>query len=132
MRQQKRMCTLLRRILAVFLTVTMMMGLLLVPGTVTEVKAANVEGKWSDHAADSFAGGSGTQSDPVTYMDWNGSLLVEKTGDDACADYTVVESSTGTTKYSWGEENEAEAWYVVKDNVTINYEGTEQAITVKM
>ena len=34
--------------------------------------------------------------DPVSYMAWNGTTLVEKTGDDACTDYTVVTADTTT------------------------------------
>lgn len=43
--------------------------------------------------------------DSVPYLDWNGSMLVEKTGDEACKDYTLVSSTTTTF--------ENDNWYVV-------------------
>ena len=43
--------------------------------------------------------------DSVPYLDWNGSMLVLKTGDEACKDYTLVSSSTTTF--------ENDNWYVV-------------------
>ena len=50
--------------------------------------------------------------DPVSYMAWNGSELVNKTGIDACADYTVVTSTT--TSFADGK------WYVVNSDVTVS------------
>ena len=51
--------------------------------------------------------------DPVSYMAWDDTekKLVEKTGDDACKDYTVV--TADTTAF-------ADGWYVVDDTVTNN------------
>lgn len=43
--------------------------------------------------------------EPVSYMVWNGTKLVEKAGDDACKDYTVV--TANTTTFENGK------WYVV-------------------
>ena len=50
--------------------------------------------------------------DPVSYMAWNGTTLVEKTGDDACTDYTVV--TADTTTFEDGK------WYVVSNSVTVS------------
>ena len=50
--------------------------------------------------------------DPVSYMAWNGTTLVEKTGDDACTDYTVVTADTATF--------EDGKWYVVSNSVTVS------------
>lgn len=52
------------------------------------------------------------ESDPVSYMDWDDAEkeLVEKTGEEACREYTVV---TGETTEM------ADGWYVVKESVTI-------------
>ena len=52
--------------------------------------------------------------DPVSYMAWDEieKKLVEKTGNDACTDYTVVTNST--TTFEDGK------WYVVNSNVTID------------
>ena len=50
--------------------------------------------------------------DPVSYMVWNGTTLVEKTGDDACTDYTVV--TADTTTFEDGK------WYVVSNSVTVS------------
>lgn len=52
--------------------------------------------------------------DPVSYMAWDDTekKLVEKTGNDACTDYTVVTNST--TTFEDGK------WYVVNSNVTID------------
>ena len=47
--------------------------------------------------------------DPVSFMDWNGNSLTEKTGSEACSDYIVVNSST--TVFEDGK------WYVVSYNV---------------
>ena len=51
-------------------------------------------------------------SGPVPYMDWDGTRLVMKDGDEACTDYTVVDEST--TAFEDGK------WYVVSSNVTIS------------
>ena len=51
-------------------------------------------------------------ADPVSYMAWNGTTLVEKTGDDACTDYTVV--TADTTTFEDGK------WYVVSNSVTVS------------
>ena len=50
--------------------------------------------------------------DPVSYMAWNGTTLVEKTGDDACTDYTVV--TADTTTFEDGK------WYVMSNSVTVS------------
>jgi hypothetical protein len=50
--------------------------------------------------------------DPVFYMAWNGTTLAEKTGDDACTDYTVV--TADTTTFEDGK------WYVVSNSVTVS------------
>ena len=50
--------------------------------------------------------------DPVSYMAWNGTTLVEKTSDDACTDYTVV--TADTTTFEDGK------WYVVSNSVTVS------------
>ena len=47
--------------------------------------------------------------DPVSFMDWNGHSLTEKTGNEACTDYIVVNSST--TVFEDGK------WYVVSYDV---------------
>lgn len=54
---------------------------------------------------------------PVPYLAWDytNKTMVEKTGDEACKDYTEVTDSTTT----WGEPNGV-TWYVVKKNVTIS------------
>lgn len=48
--------------------------------------------------------------DPIPYMDWNGTELVEKTGDDACIKYGVINS--GSTALNAG-------WYVLNSDVVI-------------
>ena len=48
--------------------------------------------------------------DPIPYMDWNGTELVEKTGDDACIKYGVIDS--GSTELNAG-------WYVLNSDVVI-------------
>ena len=50
--------------------------------------------------------------DPISYMAWNGTTLVEKTGDDACTDYTVV--TADTTTFEDGK------WYVISNSVTVS------------
>ena len=54
---------------------------------------------------------------PVPYLAWDytNKTMVEKTGDEACKDYTEVTGSTTT----WGGPN-VDTWYVVKKNVTIS------------
>ena len=64
-----------------------------------------------DSESKTFSVGSAPALDPVSYMDWNGTELVEKTGDDACKSYTVVTSDMTTT---WGT-----GWYVVPNNSTV-------------
>ncbi|MBQ6401793.1 MAG: hypothetical protein IJI20_05850 [Firmicutes bacterium] len=55
-----------------------------------------------------------TTGTPVPYMDWDAeqNKLVEKTGDYACKDYTVVTSDVS----EWGETGK-ETWYVVNSDV---------------
>ena len=53
----------------------------------------------------------GGDLEPVSYMDWNGTSLVEKTGEDACKEYTVV--TDDNTEWTTG-------WYVASSDVTIN------------
>ena len=62
-----------------------------------------------DSASNTFAVGAAAPAlDPVSYLAWDESAqaLVEKTGDDACKDYTVV--TADTTEFANG------GWYVVK------------------
>ena len=56
--------------------------------------------------------------DPVPYMTWDDTnkTLVEKTGDDACKEYTTVTSSTPT---AWGNAD-TPTWYVVSETTTIS------------
>ena len=53
----------------------------------------------------------------VSYLDWDDAekKLVEKTGDSACMEYTVV----GADTTAWGESN-AEKWYVANSDITIS------------
>ena len=55
--------------------------------------------------------------DPVPYMDWDetGKKLVEKTGDEACKNYTVV----GESVKAWGADGTT-SWYVVNSEVVID------------
>ena len=84
-KQRNRMFAFSGRLLAVFLAVAMMIGLLPIPGAVMEVKADGPDGIWSDYAASSFAGGSGTSADPY---------LIETAGQ-----LVYMAQQTSTSKY---------------------------------
>ncbi|MBQ3300256.1 MAG: hypothetical protein IJG99_08250 [Ruminococcus sp.] len=60
-----------------------------------------------------YTGGSAPAQTAVPYMAWDNTAkqLVEKTGNDACADYTVV--ADDTTAFEDGK------WYVVSEDVTV-------------
>ena len=49
---------------------------------------------------------------PVSYMDWDGSALVERTGDEACRSFELV--TAGTTAFESGR------WYAVSGSVSVD------------